>query len=156
MAALCVSQAKPITDGVTANGLLLYLPPASLHSSNKYPRDNERKNRDKLLKKEKRKTATSHSTNSNKKESRTRVCGQRRMQVRIVTKKKKKITKIRNRLLLQERVKRLRRGWGRGDGGGGGWVGGDRELEREGGRTGREGEREPNAYLLTSDVCSCY
>lgn len=39
-------------------------------------------------------------------------------------KKKKKITKIRNRLLLQERVKRLRRGWGRGDGGGGGWVGG--------------------------------
>lgn len=90
MAALCVSQAKPITDGVTANGLLLYLPPASLHSSNKYPRDNERKNRDKLLKKEKRKTATSHSTNSNKKESRTRVCGQRRMQVRIVTKKKKK------------------------------------------------------------------
>lgn len=67
-------------------------------------------------------------------------------------KKKKKITKIRNRLLLQERVKRLRRGWGRGDGGGGG----DRELERGGGRTGREGEREPNAYLLTSDVCSCY
>lgn len=42
MAALSVSQAKPITDGVIANGLLLYLPPALLHSSNKYPRDNER------------------------------------------------------------------------------------------------------------------
>lgn len=33
---------KPITDGVIANGLLLYSPPASLHSSNKYPRDNQR------------------------------------------------------------------------------------------------------------------
>jgi len=60
MAALSVSQAKPITDGVTANGLLLYLPPASLHSSNKYPRDNERKNRDKLLKRKKKRNFRHH------------------------------------------------------------------------------------------------
>ncbi|CAB1424992.1 unnamed protein product [Pleuronectes platessa] len=50
----CRLKQKPITDGVIANGLLLYLPPASLHSSNKYPRDNERENRDKLLKKRER------------------------------------------------------------------------------------------------------
>ena len=41
IAGLSVSQAKPIIDGVIANGLLLYLPPVSLHSGNEHPRENE-------------------------------------------------------------------------------------------------------------------
>ena len=72
MAALCVSQAKPITDGVTANGLLLYLPPASLHSSNKYPGDNERKNRDKLLTKKTKKTKQNKTKKKKKKKNRNK------------------------------------------------------------------------------------
>lgn len=121
---------KPITDGVTANGLLLYLPPISLHSSNKYPRDNERekkkKNRDKLFEKEKKPYVA------------LRTWRRRRDAGNVA----KDSPKPGAGLCSRKRVKRKEE-----EGGGRqrGWE--DRQKVKG---------REPNAYLLTSDVCSCY
>lgn len=118
MTALSVLQAKPITDGVIANGLLLYLPPASLHSSNKYPRDNERENRDKLLKR--RGGGTSYSTGGHEEKKQGGHTHTQRQtfvvkdggKVRGVTNNS---ARVEARLLQQQRVKE-RKGGGSGRG----------------------------------------
>lgn len=106
------------------------MPPISLHSSNKYPRDNERekkkKNRDKLFEKEKKPYVA------------LRTWRRRRDAGNVA----KDSPKPGAGLCSRKRVKRKEE-----EGGGRqrGWE--DRQKVKG---------REPNAYLLTSDVCSCY